>query len=94
MEKIQVWSLLFQKGGAMIVCSCNIVSDREVHACLETAKARPSVGKVFRQLGCAVQCGRCARNVAAIIDEYDAPAREDAAQDATFDMLEAGELAA
>jgi len=57
-------------GGAMIVCSCNVVSDREVRGLLRPASARPSVGAVFRNLGCSVQCGRCARSIAAIVDQH------------------------
>ncbi|HXY57382.1 MAG TPA: (2Fe-2S)-binding protein [Methylocystis sp.] len=57
-------------GGAMIVCSCNVVSDREVRGLLGPASARPSVGAVFRNLGCSVQCGRCARSIAAIVEQH------------------------
>ena len=54
----------------MIVCSCNAVSDRDVQGILGTSPSRRSIGAVFRDLGCAAQCGRCARNIAALLDQH------------------------
>ena len=51
----------------MILCSCNVISDREVHAALASG-GRSSVGGVFRSLGCEAKCGRCVRSIAAAID--------------------------
>ena len=51
----------------MILCSCNVLSDREIQAALASG-GRPSVGGVFRSLGCEAKCGRCARSIAAAID--------------------------
>ncbi|MFY9655436.1 MAG: (2Fe-2S)-binding protein [Methylocystis sp.] len=51
----------------MILCSCNVLSDREIHAALASG-GRPSVGGVFRSLGCEAKCGRCVRSIAAAID--------------------------
>jgi len=51
----------------MILCSCNVLSDREIQAALASA-GRPSVGKLFRSLGCEAKCGRCARSIAAAIE--------------------------
>jgi bacterioferritin-associated ferredoxin len=51
----------------MILCSCNVLSDREIQAALASG-GRPSVGGLFRSLGCEAKCGRCARSIAAAID--------------------------
>ncbi len=51
----------------MILCSCNVLSDREIQAALASG-GRPSVGGLFRSLGCEAKCGRCARNIAAAIE--------------------------
>ncbi len=51
----------------MILCSCNVLSDREIQAALASG-GRPSVGGLFRSLGCEAKCGRCARSIAAAIE--------------------------
>ncbi len=52
----------------MIVCSCNVLSDKAVRtAC--TAKAPRTTGQVYGCLGCSAQCGRCARTIRKIMDE-------------------------
>lgn len=54
----------------MIVCSCNVFSDRDVRSALESAPARPSTAnQVYGCLGCSPQCGRCARTIRRIMDE-------------------------
>jgi bacterioferritin-associated ferredoxin len=54
----------------MIVCSCNVFSDRDVRTALETAPARPATAnQVYGCLGCSPQCGRCARTIRRIMDE-------------------------
>ena len=54
----------------MIVCSCNVFSDRDVRSALESAPARPSTAnQVYGCLGCSPQCGRCARTIRKIMDE-------------------------
>jgi len=52
----------------MILCSCNVLSDRDIRAALAGETCRPSVGALFRGLGLEPKCGRCAKNVAAAID--------------------------
>ena len=53
----------------MIVCSCNVLSDKDVRTAV-TAEARPrSTGQVYGCLGCSAQCGRCARTIRKIMDE-------------------------
>ena len=52
----------------MIICSCNVLTDREVRAVMtEAAPRRP--GEVYGCLGCSPQCGRCARTIRRIMAE-------------------------
>jgi bacterioferritin-associated ferredoxin len=54
----------------MIVCSCNVFSDRDVRSALDRAPARPATAnQVYGCLGCSPQCGRCARTIRRIMDE-------------------------
>ena len=54
----------------MIVCSCNVFSDRDVRSALDSATARPATAnQVYGCLGCSPQCGRCARTIRRIMDE-------------------------
>lgn len=53
----------------MIVCSCNVLSDCDVKACLADGPACPRTpAQVYRCLGCSPNCGRCARSIRAIMD--------------------------
>lgn len=53
----------------MIVCSCNVLSDKDIRtACCADDKPR-STGQVYGCLGCSAQCGRCARTIRRIMDE-------------------------
>lgn len=53
----------------MIVCSCNVVSDRQVRDALASNEKCRTPGEVYRCLGCSPQCGRCARTIRAIMDQ-------------------------
>ncbi|HEY8381923.1 MAG TPA: (2Fe-2S)-binding protein [Microvirga sp.] len=54
----------------MIVCSCNVLSDRDVKACLLPGPGCPRTpAQVYRCLGCSPNCGRCASTIRAIMDE-------------------------
>jgi bacterioferritin-associated ferredoxin len=54
----------------MIVCSCNVLSDRDVRATLAKPESAPrTTCQVYRCLGCSAQCGRCARTIRQIMDE-------------------------
>jgi bacterioferritin-associated ferredoxin len=54
----------------MIVCSCNVFSDRDVRSAIDSASARPATAnQVYGCLGCSPQCGRCARTIRRIMDE-------------------------
>jgi bacterioferritin-associated ferredoxin len=53
----------------MIVCSCNVLSDGAVRACLDRGPACPRTpAQVYACLGCSPKCGRCARTIRAIMD--------------------------
>jgi|HubBroStandDraft_1064217.scaffolds.fasta_scaffold12628_3 bacterioferritin-associated ferredoxin len=55
---------------AMIVCSCNVLSDHDVRGTLAgNAVAPRTAGQVYGCLGCSPQCGRCARTIRRIMDE-------------------------
>jgi len=54
----------------MIVCSCNVLTDREIRSVIDSAPARPATAnQVYGCLGCSPQCGRCARTIRRIMDE-------------------------
>ncbi len=54
----------------MIVCSCNILSDGDVKACLNPGPDCPRTpAQVYRCLGCSPNCGRCATTIRAIMDQ-------------------------
>ena len=66
----------------MIVCSCNVLTDKDIRtACCAEQKPR-STGQVYGCLGCSAQCGRCARTIRKIMDEALEGAQTEAAQDA------------
>ncbi|MET0671255.1 MAG: (2Fe-2S)-binding protein [Xanthobacteraceae bacterium] len=53
----------------MIVCSCNVLTDKDVRSAVQ-ANAKPrSTSQVYGCLGCSAQCGRCARTIRRIMDE-------------------------
>ncbi len=54
----------------MIVCSCNVLSDRDVRSAVSSAEDLPRNAKqLYGCLGCSAECGRCARTIKTIIDE-------------------------
>jgi bacterioferritin-associated ferredoxin len=57
-------------GSSMIVCSCNVLSDREIRNVATAAHVQPlSAHQVYGCLGCNMRCGRCARTVKQILSE-------------------------
>ncbi|MGQ3672648.1 (2Fe-2S)-binding protein [Xanthobacter sp. TB0136] len=56
----------------MIVCSCNVFSDHQVRDVVSGAGNACSTSDVYRGLGCAPQCGRCARTIRNIMEEVRA----------------------
>jgi bacterioferritin-associated ferredoxin len=53
----------------MIVCSCNVLTDRDVRAVLSAEQTPRTAGQVYGCLGCSPQWGRCARTIRRIMDE-------------------------
>ena len=54
----------------MIICSCNMLSDRDVRGVAAGAGAQPlTAGQVYDCLGCGARCGRCARTIKRIMQE-------------------------
>ena len=53
----------------MIVCSCNVFSDAEVHSVIADSAKRPRMSQVYASLGCAAKCGRCSHTIKAILDQ-------------------------
>ncbi|NIX78068.1 (2Fe-2S)-binding protein [Microvirga terricola] len=54
----------------MIVCSCNVLSDGDVKACLAPGPRCPRTpAQVYRCLGCSPNCGRCVRTIRTIMDQ-------------------------
>jgi bacterioferritin-associated ferredoxin len=55
----------------LIVCSCNVLSDKQILETLRNgAVAQPcSPVRAYRCLGCAPRCGRCLATVRALIAE-------------------------
>ncbi|WP_462121313.1 (2Fe-2S)-binding protein [Methylorubrum thiocyanatum] len=52
----------------MIVCSCNVLSDGQVRACLQPGPGCPRTpAQVYGCLGCSPKCGRCARTIRSIL---------------------------
>lgn len=48
----------------MIVCSCNAISDRDIHAAIDWMRASDpdtiiTAGKIYRALGKTPDCGSC-----------------------------------
>jgi bacterioferritin-associated ferredoxin len=58
----------------MIVCSCNVLSDRDVRTAVSGSEPPRTAGQVYGCLGCSPQCGRCARTIRRIMDEAMASA--------------------
>jgi bacterioferritin-associated ferredoxin len=76
----------------MIVCSCNVFSDRDVRSAIDSAPARPATAnQVYGCLGCSPQCGRCARTIRRIMDESLGCCREREACAHVDELSEAAE---
>ena len=65
----------------MIVCSCNVLTDGDVKACLGPGPGCPRTpAQVYRCLGCSPNCGRCARSIRSIMDDALLAAAKEACQ--------------
>lgn len=58
----------------MIVCSCNVLSDRHVRAVLDTdLQKRPrTAGQLYKCMGCKPECGRCLATIQRIMVDHGA----------------------
>lgn len=68
----------------MIICSCNVLNDRQLRQAAEEMRQDPdgkvpTPGAVFRKLGCRPRCGNCFPNVIGVIHEH-----QEEEQDASF----------
>lgn len=53
----------------MIVCSCNVLSDHDIRAALNSEQGPRSPAEIYDCLGCSPQCGRCAHTLRRIMDQ-------------------------
>ncbi len=53
----------------MIVCSCNVFTDRDVRSACSGDEKPATCGQVYGCLGCSAQGGRGARTIRKIMDE-------------------------
>lgn len=54
----------------MIVCSCNVLSEAQILATLDSETGAPrSPAQAYRCLGCAPNCGRCLVTVRKLLTE-------------------------
>lgn len=54
----------------MIVCSCNIISECKIKKCIKDSTPAPTVGMVFKQLGCKPDCATCVQTIIKLINEH------------------------
>ncbi|MGP8262483.1 MAG: bacterioferritin-associated ferredoxin [Rhodoblastus sp.] len=53
----------------MILCSCNLITDRDVRASVKPCGAAADRARdVFKHKGCLPNCGRCVRNIQGLCD--------------------------
>jgi bacterioferritin-associated ferredoxin len=67
----------------MIVCSCNVFSDKDIRNCLDGPASPRRPREVYTALGCAPKCGCCAETIAKIIQET----QDDRTQDRSCDLI-------
>jgi bacterioferritin-associated ferredoxin len=53
----------------MILCSCNVLSDRAIREVLASPNPPRTPCQVHHHLGCKARCGRCVRTMREMIDE-------------------------
>ena len=60
----------------MIVCSCNVLTDRAIRTVLDTdlPKRPRTAGQVYKCMGCRPECGRCLPTIQRIIVDHGAGA--------------------
>jgi bacterioferritin-associated ferredoxin len=62
-------SIRNREGRAMIVCSCNILTDAEIRKVIADHRLRTPSG-VHGCLGCRPRCGSCLKTISAILSAY------------------------
>ncbi len=53
----------------MIICSCSVLSDKQVREALDSLNPPRTPCQVHRHLGCEPQCGHCVRSMREIINK-------------------------
>lgn len=53
----------------MIVCSCKVISDKDVKAACCGGEAPQTVSQLYHRLGYVPDCGRCAPTIRSIMRE-------------------------
>jgi bacterioferritin-associated ferredoxin len=57
----------------MIVCSCNVISEKQIFSLVAATQQRPpAVSQVYAGLGYQARCGRCAPTIKTLRDEASA----------------------
>jgi bacterioferritin-associated ferredoxin len=60
------------EGGVMIVCSCNVINDKQVFSVVATAPHRPlAISQIYAGLGCQARCGRCVPAIKKLRDAFN-----------------------
>ena len=59
----------------MIVCSCNVISSREIESAVDELVATDAdvlltPGMVYRTIGCRPKCGTCLRHVVQLMHDH------------------------
>lgn len=62
-------------GGYMIVCSCNVITECKIKACIESNDAA-TVGQIFKQLECKPECATCVRTIINLMNQHKATVSE------------------
>ena len=53
----------------MIICSCNVFSDQQLHSALAKATQRLRMSQIYDCLGASAQCGQCAHTIKLIMGQ-------------------------
>jgi bacterioferritin-associated ferredoxin len=60
---------LSARSSAVIVCSCNVLSDGQIRSAIASAAPRPRLSHIYASLDCAAKCGRCACTIKVMLEE-------------------------
>jgi bacterioferritin-associated ferredoxin len=53
----------------MIICSCNVLSDREILGAVAVRGSACTVSQVYKALGRSAQCGKCAYTIKKLVQD-------------------------